>query len=114
MKLFLTLETVAISAEQWPIAAICVPARSSPDRILANKPPDTRIIHPVAEQLQPAVGVALVLRRPDEPERRRRAACATDRHSESIVEDRIGDRLAAVRDTTRAAKRIAVVELAGS
>lgn len=62
--------------------------------------------------MQAAVGIALVLRRAHEAEGRRRGSGPAHRHSEGIVENGVGDRLAAVGDASRAAEGVAVVELA--
>ena len=68
----------------------------------------------MAEELQTAVTVRLVLRFAHETERSRCRACPTDGVAERIVELAVRHRLRAVRYPSRAAQRFAVVELARS
>ena len=65
------------------------------------------------EQLQPAIRVTLILLSPDKPKWRRSRSSAAHRHPEPIVQRRVRHGLRAACNTTRAAKRVAVVELAG-
>ena len=63
------IQTTRINPSQRPIVAIHIPVRTGLDRIAADKPPDRRIIIPVAKQLEAGIAVSLVLRRAGKPER---------------------------------------------
>ena len=65
------------------------------------------------EQLQPAIAIRLVLLRPHESEGRGRTAGSAHSHAEGIVEHRVGDGLASVRDPPRAAKRVPIIKPGG-
>ena len=66
----------------------------------------------MTKEHQSAVVVRLVLPFAHETERRRRRACPTDGHSETVVEHAVCDCLTAVGYASGAAERVAVVELA--
>ena len=66
------------------------------------------------KQLQPTIRVRLVLRRANETEGRCRRSGPAHGHAERIVENGVRDGLAAVRDSSRAAKGIPVIELGGT
>ena len=60
----------------------------------------------MAEQLQSAVGIRLVLPISHEPERRRRRSCPVDHLTERIITERIRHTLAAVGDAACTSQRI--------
>src|SRR5581483_7336837 len=67
----------------------------------------------MTQQHQSAVSIRLILLPAYKPKRRRRRACSTDHHPESIVENAVGDGLCAIRDASGTTKRVCVIELAG-
>ena len=105
-------QPIWINHFQRIIVAVGIPVVACFRRIGGDEASDAGVVVAVAEQLQPAVIVRLVLTFAHETERRRRGACSADDHSEAVVEHAVRDRLAAVCYAPRAAKGVAVVELA--
>ena len=105
-------QPIWINHFQRIIVAVGIPVVACFRRIGGDEASDAGVVVAVAEQLQPAVIVRLVLTFAHETERRRRGACAADGHAEAVVEHRVRDCLTAVCYASGASEGVAVVELA--
>jgi hypothetical protein len=108
---FAYLITGGVRSVEGIVVAIGIPVVARFRRIGGDEASDTRVVVAMAEQLQAAVAVCLVLPLAHETEGSGSGSCAADGHSEAVVEDAVGDRLAGVRYAACAAKGVAVVEL---
>ena len=96
----LSLQSFGVGVRQRIIIAISVPVIAILNGVAAEEPSNAGIIVAMAQKMQAAVTVTLILRLPHKPERRRRTSRPADRVAERIIKLTVRHRLRAVRDTS--------------